>query len=117
MNKLEIINELRRCAETRIDREGDKVWDLWFKGEYLGEITKMKNGQYCCIRSTHCESLIGRRDNYMAAVASFVSGAIKVNHEKATIAMREAMNNTPDLKQIGLREPKTVWQRIKGWFK
>ncbi|BBC78329.1 Hypothetical protein KNT65_gp164 [Escherichia phage EcS1] len=119
MNKLEIINELRRCAETRIDKWGDKVWDIWYKGEYLGEITRMKNldNSYACIRSTKCDSLIGRRDNFMAAISSFVSGAIKIHNEKLTIVMREALNNTPDIKQIGIREPKSMWQKIKGWFK
>ncbi|QYN80705.1 hypothetical protein [Kosakonia phage Kc304] len=114
MNKLEIINELRRCVERR----NEHVWDVWYKGEYLGEIARVSNmnNQYVCIRE-NCNDFLGRRENFMAAISSFVPNAIKVKTEKATVAMREAMNNTPDLKQIGIREPKTIWQKIKGWFK
>ena len=72
MNKLEIINELRRCAEPT--QEG---WDIWYHGAYLGTIVKIKTGKYMIIRESK-DAPVGIRNNFMAAISSFTDAAYEI---------------------------------------
>jgi hypothetical protein len=109
MNKLNIVNELRRCAEPT--SEG---WDIWYHGAYLGSIVKVKAGQYLIIRESS-ESKFGERKNFMAAISSFIPDAYEVY--KADY--KEYQESQPVIRSIGVNkaQQKSLWQRVKGWFK
>lgn len=109
MNKLEIINELRRCAEPT--QEG---WDIWYHEAYLGSIVKIKTGKYLIIRGGS-EASMGIRKNFMAAISSFTDAA----YEIYLAVYKEFQESQPVIRSIGVNkaQQKTLWQRIKGWFK
>ena len=109
MNKLNIINELRKCAEPT--QEG---WDIWYHGAYLGTIVKIKAGQYTVIRENN-DATFGLRKNYMAAISSFVDAAYEIYKED----YKEYQQSQPVIRSIGVNKQaqKSIWQHIKGWFK
>lgn len=109
MNKLNIINELRKCAEPT--QEG---WDIWYHGAYLGTIVKIKAGQYTVIRENN-DAPFGLRKNYMAAISSFVDAAYEIYKED----YKEYLQSQPVIRSIGVNKQaqKSIWQRIKEWFK
>lgn len=111
---IEIINELRRCVELREDGVC-KEWDIWYKSVYLGTIQSFGKGYL--VHRDNDTNFLGVRKTFMAAISCYIRSAKKVNLDITNAALREACNNVPDLKVIGLREPKSVWQKIKGWFK
>lgn len=105
---IKIINELRKCTVPATDDQGASVWDVWFRGHYLGTITKAN--KYICIREAERE--VGIRDSFMAAISSFINDAkVVINNE-----IKTKLSQEPALKQIGKPEPKSLWQKIKGWF-
>ncbi|WBF80441.1 anti-restriction nuclease [Escherichia phage vB_Eco_F27] len=109
MNKLNIINELRKCAEPT--QEG---WDIWYHGAYLGTIVKIKAGQYMVIRENN-DAPFGLHKNYMAAISSFVDAAYEIYKED----YKEYQQSQPVIRSIGVNKQaqKSIWQRIKEWFK
>lgn len=109
MNKLTIINELRACAEPT--QEG---WDIWYHGAYLGTIIKIRAGKYLVTRD-NTEAPLGERKNFMAAISSFVPMA----YEVYLADYKELQESLPVIRSIGVNkaQQKTLWQRIKGWFK
>lgn len=109
MNKLNIINELRKCAEPT--QEG---WDIWYHGAYLGSIVKIKAGQYMVIRENN-DAPFGLRKNYMSAISSFVDAAYEIYKED----YKEYQQSQPVIRSIGVNKQaqKSIWQRIKEWFK
>lgn len=109
MNKLNIINELRKCAEPT--QEG---WDIWYHGAYLGTIVKIKAGQYTVIRENN-DAPFSLRKNYMAAISSFVDAAYEIYKED----YKEYQQSQPVIRSIGVNKQaqKSIWQRIKEWFK
>lgn len=109
MNKLEIINELRKCAEPT--QEG---WDIWYHGAYLGTIVKVAAGHYLIFRE-NSGSLVGIRGNYMAAISSFADAA----YEVYMADYAEWFESQPVIRSVGVNkaQQKSLWQRIKGWFK
>ena len=109
MNKLNIINELRKCAEPT--QEG---WDIWYHGAYLGTIVKIKAGQYTVIRENN-DTPFGLRKNYMSAISSFVDAAYEIYKED----YKEYQQSQPVIRSIGVNKQaqKSIWQRIKEWFK
>lgn len=109
MNKLNIINELRKCAEPT--QEG---WDIWYHGAYLGTIVKIKAGQYTVIRENN-DAPFDLRKNYMAAISSFVDAAYEIYKED----YKEYQQSQPVIRSIGVNKQaqKSIWQRIKEWFK
>lgn len=115
MQKLNILNELRKCVEAN-----DHHWDVWFRGVYLGHIIKdTRTGSYYIMRVIDPDCPLGRRDNYMAAIACFIDSAVKVVQEEIERSLRQALTKEPELKQIGIRyiKKKSIFQKIKGWFK
>lgn len=114
MNKLNIINELRKCAEPT--QEG---WDIWYHGAYLGTIVKVKAGLYLIIRENsefpNGVAPGGIRKNFMAAISSFVDAAYEIYKED----YKEYQQSQPVIRSIGVnkQEQKSIWQRIKEWFK
>ncbi|UPW39401.1 hypothetical protein ESCO47_00165 [Escherichia phage vB_EcoM_ESCO47] len=109
MNKLNIVNELRKCAEPT--QEG---WDIWYHGAYLGTIVKIKAGKYMILREDK-DAPVGIRNNFMAAIGSFVDAAYEVYKED----YKELMESQPVIRSIGVNkvQQKSLWQRVKGWFK
>lgn len=109
MNKLNIINELRKCAEPT--QEG---WDIWYHGAYLGTIVKIKAGQYMVIRENN-DAPFGLSKNFMAAISSFVDVAYEIYKED----YKEYQQSQPVIRSIGVNKQaqKSIWQRIKEWFK
>lgn len=109
MNKLEIVNELRRCVEPT--QEG---WDIWYHGAYLGTIVKIKTGKCMIIRESK-DAPVGIRNNFMAAISSFTDAA----YEIYLADYKEFQESQPVIRSIGVNkaQQKTLWQRIKGWFK
>lgn len=109
MNKLNIVNELRRCAEP-----SQAGWDIWYHGAYLGSIVKIKAGSYFIHRDDG-KAPFGIRKNYMAAISSFVDAAYEVY--KADY--KEYQESQPVIRSIGVNkaQQKSLWQRVKGWFK
>lgn len=114
MNKLNIINELRKCAEPT--QEG---WDIWYHGAYLGTIVKVRAGLYLIIRENsefpNGVAPGGIRKNYMAAISSFVDTAYEIYKED----YKEYQQSQPVIRSIGVNKQaqKSIWQRIKEWFK
>ena len=108
MNKLNIVNELRRCAEP-----SQAGWNIWYHGAYLGSIVKIKAGQYLIHRDETTKAAF--RQTYMAAISSFVDAAYEVY--KADY--KEFQESQPVIRSIGVNkaQQKTLWQRVKGWFK
>lgn len=108
MNKLNIVNELRRCAEPT--QEG---WDIWYHGVYLGSIVKIRSGQYLIHRDGTTKA--GFRNNFMATISTFVPAAYEVY--KADY--KEYQESQLVIRSIGVNkaQQKTLWQRVKGWFK
>ncbi len=110
MNKLNIVNELRACVEPT--QEG---WDVWYHGAYLGTIVKVKAGQYLIHRQDDATAPFGVRKNFMAAIGAFVPAAYEVY--KADY--KEYQESQPVIRSIGVNkaQQKSLWQRVKGWFK
>lgn len=111
MSKITILNELRRCVEPT--QEG---WDVWFHGVYLGSIIKVQSGSdYYVMRDYDKKNPLGIRKNYMAAIACFIDGAMEV----ALDDIKELVEYRSQLRSYGVNkaQQKTVWQKIKGWFK
>lgn len=114
MNKLNIVNELRACVEPT--QEG---WDVWYHGAYLGTIVKVKAGLYLIIRENsefpNGVAPGGIRKNFMAAIGAFVPAAYEVY--KADY--KEYQESQPVIRSIGVNkaQQKSLWQRVKGWFK
>ncbi|AIZ02909.1 hypothetical protein AVV66_gp165 [Escherichia phage vB_EcoM_VR26] len=110
MNKLNIVNELRACVEPT--QEG---WDVWYHGAYLGTIVKVKAGQYLIHRQDDAAAPFGVRKNFMAAIGAFVPAAYEVY--KADY--KEYQESQPVIRSIGVNkaQQKSLWQRVKGWFK
>ncbi|ADO19612.1 anti-restriction nuclease [Escherichia phage UPEC01] len=110
MNKLNIVNELRACVEPT--QEG---WDVWYHGAYLGTIVKVKAGQYLIHRQDDAVAPFGARKNFMAAIGAFVPAAYEVY--KADY--KEYQESQPVIRSIGVNkaQQKSLWQRVKGWFK
>ncbi|EMK4141063.1 hypothetical protein V8280_003789 [Escherichia coli] len=114
MNKLEIVNELRRCAEPT--QEG---WDIWYHGAYLGTIVKVRAGLYLIIleNSEFPNGVApgGVRKNFMAAISSFTDAA----YEIYLADYKEFQESQSVICSIGVNKAhqKTLWQRIKEWFK
>lgn len=110
MNKLNIVNELRACVEPT--QEG---WDVWYHGAYLGTIVKVKAGQYLIHRQDDAVAPGGIRKNFMAAIGAFVPAAYEVY--KADY--KEYQESQPVIRSIGVNkaQQKSLWQRVKGWFK
>lgn len=107
MNKLEIINELRKCVEPT-----QAGWDVWYHGAYLGTIVKVKAGEYAILR-TDSDNPLGLRTNFMAAISAYVEEANKVRIADYI----ELQMSQPVIRQIGEAPKKSIWQKIKGFFK
>lgn len=109
MNKIEILNELRRCVEPT--QEG---WDVWFHGAYLGTIVKVKAGLYEIVRcDTSCP--LGERTNFMAAISSFIPQAVQIAKDD----YRELQESQPVIRSYGVNKAQqSRWVNIiKSWFK
>ena len=109
MNKIEILNELRRCVEPT--QEG---WDVWFHGAYLGTIVKVKTGLYQIVRTdTSCP--LGERTNFMAAISSFIPQAVQIAKDD----YKELQESYPVIRTHGATKAaqKSFWMRVKMWFK
>lgn len=109
MNKIEILNELRRCVEPT--QEG---WDVWFHGAYLGTIVKVKTGFYQIVRTdTSCP--LGERTNFMAAISSFIQQAVQIAKDD----YRELQESQPVIRSHGVNKAQqSRWVNIvKSWFK
>ncbi|AND75931.1 hypothetical protein BOW89_gp259 [Escherichia phage WG01] len=109
MNKFNILCELQRCKENT--QEG---WDIWYHGAYLGSIIKVKVGKYLIVRNDS-GAPYGSRDTFMAALGSFVDAAGEVYQAD----YKEYQESQPVIRSIGVNkaQQKTLWQRVKGWFK
>lgn len=115
MNRPAILNELQRCVEKSFD---GTEWDVWFRGTYLGTIKRNSTSSYSVIscKGNHC----GNVSNYMQALARYIDST-------SVVLLKEELKNlqhwidkiteTPEIRSWGLRKPKTLWQKIKGWFK
>lgn len=113
MNSFKILNELQRCAERNEKLNSPhKIWDVWFKGKFLGYIHKWKNGVYAVYDK---EGIRHEKDhsNFSSAISSFVSSAKDV----ITSEFNERISREPVIKQIGLRENKSLLSKILDWFK
>lgn len=106
MNKLEIINELRKCVEPT-----QAGWDVWYHGAYLGTIVKVKAGEYAILRK-ESNNPLGLRNNFMAAISSYVEQANRVRLADYI----ELQMSQPVIRQIGEAPKKSLWQKIKGLF-
>lgn len=108
MNKLNILNELRKCAEPT--QEG---WDVWFHGAYLGTIVKVSAGNYVILRDDK-EVPLGHRTNFMAAISSFIKPATEVYQAD----YKELQESQPVIRSVGVNKQaqKSIWQKIKEWF-
>lgn len=109
MNKIEILNELRRCVEPT--QEG---WDVWFHGAYLGTIVKVKTGLYEIVRCDNSCPL-GERTNFMAAISSFIPQAVQIAKDD----YRELQESQPVIRSYGVNKAQqSRWVNIiKSWFK
>ncbi|AAD42544.3 hypothetical protein [Escherichia phage T4] len=58
---------------------------------------------------------VGIRNNFMAAISSFTDAA----YEIYLADYKEFQESQPVIRSIGVNkaQQKTLWQRIKGWFK
>lgn len=111
MNKLEILNELRRCVEPH-----ENNWAVWFRGEYIGTIVKAGKNDYRVVRVLATDNHFGQRTNFMAAIACFIESAIRLHQAEFC----DALLKQPEFKRLGRGvrlKKKSVWQRVKGWFK
>lgn len=120
MNRPEILNELQRCVEQVTDKYylPTNAWEVWFRGRHIGSIDRKYKGCYAVISSlgNHC----GDCTNFMQALSRFINAAAVVIAEqqiKQTEAWIEEVTKEPELRTWGIREPKTIWQKIKGFFK
>ncbi|AHY25242.1 hypothetical protein AVV36_gp168 [Pectobacterium bacteriophage PM2] len=104
MNKLDIINELRKCVE-----KCGYTWHIWFRGVYLGSIVKT-DGDYLVFRDDD-EISYGIRKNYMQAISSFANMAQKVKENK----YNEYLLSEPTLK-FTYKKPSLI-ETIKGLLK
>ena len=109
MNKIEILNELRRCVEPT--QEG---WDVWFHGAYLGTIVKVKTGLYEIVRCDNSCPL-GERTNFMAAISSFIPQTVQIAKDD----YRELQESQPVIRSYGVNKAQqSRWVNIiKSWFK
>lgn len=108
MNKFNILCELQRCKENT-----QSGWDIWYHGAYLGSIIKIKAGQYLIHRDETTKAVF--RETFMAALGSFVDAAAEVYQAD----YKEFQESQPIIRSVGVNkaQQKTVWQRVKGWFK
>lgn len=120
MNRPAILNELQRCAERVTDEHylPTEAWEVWFRGTHLGSIERKYKGCYAVHSSLgrHC----GDCATYMESLARFIDSCSVVIAKKELEEVEEWINEVvkePELRVWGIREPKTMWQKIKGWFK
>lgn len=108
MNKIQILNELRKCVEPT-----QAGWDVWFHGAYLGRIVKIRTGNYAILRM-ESDNPLGQRTNFMAAIACYIDQAVKVYQAD----YRELQESQPVIRSVGVNKQaqKSVWQKIKEWF-
>ncbi|WWS24026.1 hypothetical protein vBKpnAMK3_00065 [Klebsiella phage vB_Kpn_AM_K3] len=113
MNKFKVLNELQRCVEKvdlNLNMPTD-CWDVWFRGHFIGYIDK-KFAKCYAIYNADGKHIMDV-DNYQKALAKFVPMAEAVNSTE----WLEKMQGEPVIRQIGIREKKSLWQKIKGFFK
>lgn len=115
MNRSAILNELQRCVEKSFDKS---EWDVWFRGTYLGTIKRNGNASYSVIscKGNHC----GNVSNYMQALARYIDSTSVVLLKEEIAKLKswvDEITKDPEIREWGLREPKTLWQKVKGWFK
>lgn len=120
MNRVEILNELQRCTENVTDKYNlpESAWEIWFRGQHLGSIDLKYKGCYAVFSSLgrHC----GDCPNFMQALSRFIDSCavvIAANQLKETEAWIDKVIAEPEIRTWGIREPKTLWQKIKGFFK
>lgn len=120
MNRPETLNELQRCIERVTDKYylPTDAWEVWLRGTHLGSIELKAKNVYAVYSShgRHC----GEHSNFMKALAEFIdSCAVVIAYDeiKATEEWIKEVTKEPELHTWGLREPKTIWQKIKGFFK
>ena len=113
MNKFKVLNELQRCVEKvdlNLNMPTD-CWDVWFRGHFIGYIDKKMHKCYACYDADgkHIMDV----DNYQKALAKFVPMAEAVN----SMEWSEKMQGEPVIRQIGIRDKKSFWQKIRGFVK
>lgn len=113
MNKFKVLNELQRCVE-KVNLNANiptDCWDVWFRGHFIGYIDKKFTKCYAIYNADgkHIMDV----DNYQKALAKFVPMAEAVN----SMEWLEKMQGEPVIRQIGICEKKSLWQKIKGFFK
>lgn len=113
MNKFKVMNELQRCVEKvdlNLNMPTD-CWDVWFRGHFIGYIDKKMHKCYACYDADgkHIMDV----DNYQKALGKFIPAAVVVN----SMEWLERMQGEPVIRQLGLSEKKSLWQKIKGFFK
>ena len=115
MNKFQLMTELQACVE----RTNDHEWAVWIRGVYLGSIACDVNK--CFYRViTSKEKYCGSKNSFSAALSCFMDAAelVVINEEKADVERWiDAVTRETEFRRWGLSEPKTLWQKIKGWFK
>ena len=122
MNRSEILNELQRCLEKVSDEHHlpTDAWEVWFRGTHLGTIDRKHQSCYAIYSSLnrHC----GDCSNFMRALAQFInSTAVVIANEQINKETRwlAGVNKEPEIRSVGVNkhQQKTLWQKIKGWFK
>lgn len=120
MNRPEILNELQRCVQ-RVDdqyRLPTDTWEVWFRGAHLGSIELKAKDCYAVYSSMgrHC----GNCQNFMQALSRFINSCAVIIAKKQieeTEKWIDEVTKEPEIRRWGIREPKTIWQKVKGWFK
>ena len=113
MNKFQLMNELQRCVEKvdiNLNMPTD-CWDVWFRGHFIGYIDKKFSKCYA-VYNADGKHLVDV-DNYQKALSEFIPAATVIE----TTDWLEKMYREPSIRQIGVREKKSFWQKIKGFFK
>lgn len=113
MNNFNIMSELQRCVNKTTEGE----WAVWFKGRYLGTI-KYENHFYSVY--TVQDRLAGKTHSFMSSLSKFIDTAkLIVRQEEKAEAERwvDAVTRETVFRTWGLREPKTLWHKVKGLFK
>lgn len=113
MNKFKVLNELQRCVEKvdlNLNMPTD-CWDVWFRGHFIGYIDKKF---YKCYAVYNADGKhLADVQSFQKALSMFVNIAQVVN----SIELFDILTSEPTIRQIGLREKKSLWQKIKGFFK
>lgn len=120
MNRVETLNELQRCLEQVTDKYHlpTDAWEIWFRGNHLGSIERKDNKVYAIYSShgRHC----GEHPNFMKALSCYIdSCAVVIAHAelKEVEAWIDTVVSEPEIRTWGVREKKSIWQKVKGWFK